>query len=86
MKPLVLIVALALLEGCSSLMNASGAIQPVKVIDAKQQIMFTTCSGNVEDWASCYGKARKACVNGYESLEKVESPVGAKREFTFQCK
>lgn len=83
---LVTVMVAFVLTGCSSLMNASGAAQPVKVIDAKQQIMFTTCSGSVEDWASCYSKARKTCANGYDTIEKVESPVGGKRELTFQCK
>jgi uncharacterized protein YceK len=80
------IVALVFgLSGCASLMRGSEP-QPVRVIDDKQQIMFTTCSGAVEEWGSCNSKARKACANGYEAVKKEESPVGGKRELTFKCK
>lgn len=85
MKPFTILIAFAL-AACSSLMNPSGAVQPVVIKDAKQQIMFTTCSGSVEDWASCNNKAGKACVNGYDVMEKEESAVGGKRELTFKCK
>lgn len=86
MKLLISISATMLLTACGSLMNASGAAQPVLVKDAKQQIMFTSCSGAVEDWGSCNRKAKNTCKNGYEILEQIESPIGGKREITFQCK
>lgn len=86
MKLLIGICAALLLTACSSLMNASGAAQPVLVKDAKQQIMFTSCSGAVEDWGSCNRKAKNACKNGYDILEQIESPIGGKREITFKCK
>jgi hypothetical protein len=63
-----------------------GDIQPVKVKDAKSKIMFTSCSGAVEDWASCYKKARNTCSNGYQILEQNENANGGFRDITFQCK
>ena len=81
-----LVLSVLLLSACSSLMNGEKALQPVQVLDAKQQLMFTTCSGAVEDWGSCSRKANKACVNSYEIVKKTETPVGGKRELTFQCK
>lgn len=63
-----------------------GEMQPVKMLDAKQQIYFTTCSGTVEEWGSCNRKARETCTNGYETMEKVESAIGGKRELKFRCK
>lgn len=85
MKQLLVLIVL-LLSACSSLMNGEKALQPVQVLDAKQQLMFTTCSGAVEDWGSCNRKANKTCVNGYEIVKKLETPIGGKRELTFRCK
>jgi hypothetical protein len=79
------IVCIFFLSACSSLMNPEGALQPVQVSDAKQQLMFTTCSGAVEDWGSCNRKANKSCVKGYEIVKKLETPIGGKRELTFKC-
>lgn len=70
------------LSGCAQLMN--GSLQPV--IPLKDGEMFTTCSGAVEDWASCNNKARQACTKGYETIKKEESAVAGKRELTFKCK
>jgi hypothetical protein len=84
MKSLIILIALFLVA-CSSLMNGGNTTQPVLVKDAKQQIMFTTCSGVVEDWGSCSRKAGKACANGYEVIKRDEDIVGAKRELTFKC-
>jgi hypothetical protein len=83
MKLLIIIFALSL-TGCAQLMK--GEMQPVKMLDAKQQIYFTTCSGTVEEWGSCNRKARETCANGYETLEKVEKSIGGKRELKFRCK
>lgn len=81
----LLVMSMLLLSACSSLMNGEKALQPVQVLDAKQQLMFTTCSGAVEDWGSCSRKAKKACEKGYEIVKKFETPVGGKRELTFKC-
>lgn len=84
MKKYLAITLLLLSSGCAQLMN--GQMQPVTVKDYKQQIMFTTCSGSVEDWGSCSQKAAKSCEKGYVVLNKIESAVGGRREITFQCK
>lgn len=81
------ILAALLLSACSSLSNGANQLQPVLVKDAKTKTWFTTCSGAVEEWSSCQNKARKTCPNGYETLEKIETPAtGGRRELTFVCK
>ncbi len=82
----ILVISALFLSACSSLMNGEKALQPVQVLDAKQQLMYTTCSGAVEDWGSCSRKANKTCANGYENVKTKETPVGGKRELTFRCK
>lgn len=84
MKLLIVLIAL-FLGACSSLTNSADTAQPILVKDAKQQIMFTSCTGAVEEWGSCFRKAGKSCPNGYEVLKKDEDIVGAKREITFKC-
>jgi hypothetical protein len=84
MKIFLVLNLILLSTGCAQLMN--GQMQPVTVKDYKQQIMFTTCSGTVEDWGSCSQKAAKSCEKGYEVLNRFESAVGGRRELTFQCK
>lgn len=81
----LLILALIIsLTGCAQLKK--GEMQPVKQIDIKEEIYFTTCSGMVEDWASCNRKAMQTCQKGYDVLGKEENPTAARREFTFQCR
>ena len=64
----------------------NGQRQPVIMKDANKKIMFTTCSGAVEDWYSCNQKAVDSCKDkGYYVIEKFESVVGARRELTFKC-
>ena len=67
-------------------MNAEGAAQPVKRVDVKEPIFFTTCSGAVEDWGTCNSKAQRTCENGYEVVKKAESNATGYRELTFRCK
>ena len=76
-------MSLVLLSGCAQL--TQGQTQPVIVKDAKNKIMFTTCSGAVEDWASCYKKARATCANGYKTIEQTDNANGGFRNFTFKC-
>lgn len=83
MNKLILIILIAL-TGCAQL--AHGQLQPVKLQDAKNNIYSTTCSGAAEDWASCFNKASATCASGYVSVDRVESAVGGRREFTFKCK
>lgn len=73
-----------LLSGCNALMNAKGAEQPVRLIG--ENTFHTTCSGAVEDWGYCTRKAMKKCPQGYEAVNKIENPVGGRRELTFKCR
>ena len=70
-----------LLTGCQQLLQ--GQQQPVKVL--KDGAFYTSCSGAVENWASCNNKAQATCKNGYQVLNKDENSTGTKRELTFQC-
>ena len=72
------------LSGCAQLMNPQA--QAVVVKDANQQIMYTTCSGLVEDWGTCNTKAIKACPNSYIVLDKTHESNGVFRSLTFKCK
>ena len=81
---LLIISLIFVLSGCAKLMNPQA--QPVVVKDANQQIMFTTCSGSVEDWSTCNSKAMKACPNNYIILDKTQESNGVIRSMTFQCK
>jgi hypothetical protein len=81
----LLILALIIsLGGCAQLKK--GEMQPVKQIDIKEEIYFTTCSGMVEDWASCNKKAMQACSKGYDVLRKDENPTASRRELRFKCR
>ena len=82
MKKRIILITLAL-TGCTQLMN--GQEQPVIRTNVKEGIYYTTCSGAVENWASCNNKAVKTCSNGYQVLSKDENSTGTKRELTFQC-
>ena len=74
------------LSGCAQLQR--GQLQPVKLVDPKNGVYETTCSGAVEDWGSCYNKAKSTCPKGFDSLNKSEKPDagGVSRQFMFQCK
>ncbi|NOT14645.1 MAG: hypothetical protein HOP21_03505 [Methylotenera sp.] len=83
---LLLITVLLALSACTALSNPNAAMQPVGYKNVQEKIMFTTCSGSVEEWGSCFAKAKKTCPNSYDVIERVESAVGGKRELTFKCK
>ena len=83
---LILIAMLLALSACSALSNPGNAIQPVTYKNQQEKIMFTTCSGAVEEWGSCFSKAAKTCPNHYEVIERFETPYGATRELNFKCK
>lgn len=83
MKLIFAIVLLLSLPACAQLQQ--GELQPVKRIDAKEPIYFTTCSGSVEDWGSCNKKAMKTCPNGYSVISKEENPTASRRDMTFRC-
>lgn len=74
------------LSDCTALSNPGATIQPVTYKNQQEKIMFTTCSGTVEEWGSCFSKAAKTCPNHYEVIERFETPYGATRELTFKCK
>lgn len=75
------LIILGLIAGCAQLMK--GQEQPV--IAKKDGIYYTSCSGAVEDWASCNNKAVRTCNGDYQVLSKYENSTGTKRELTFQC-
>ena len=79
----ILTIILILLVGCAQLMQ--GQQQPVTYKNLKEKIMFTTCSGSVEYWGSCFEKAKNTCQNGYIVLEKNENPTSGRRDLTFKC-
>lgn len=81
LNALILLVA-----GCAQLQH--GQAQPVvsKFSKEKGEYHFTSCSGAVEDWASCYSKARNTCPKGYVVIEQTDNANGGFRNLTFQCK
>jgi hypothetical protein len=83
MKFVITAALMLLLSACAQLQK--GEMQPVKRIDVKEPIYFTTCSGMVEDWASCNRKAMKTCPNGYSVTNKEENPTAGRRDMTFRC-
>lgn len=83
MKKLILVVSLLGLAGCQQLMH--GQTQPVKLIDAKNNVYFTSCGGAVEDWASCYDKATATCKGSYSLVSKTDNSRGTQRDITFKC-
>lgn len=83
MKYLFIVVGF-IFAGCAQLQH--GAIQPVILKDASQNIYFTSCSGAVEVWGNCFDKAKASCARGYDVIDTKESLNGGKREIVFQCK
>ncbi len=79
-----MIFSLIFLGSCAQLIK--GEQQPVIEKNFKEKIFFTTCGGAVEDWGSCNKKAQKTCSNGFSVIKRFESPVGGRRELTFQCR
>ena len=69
---------------CASLMNPQE--QPVNLIDGKENIYITTCSGLAETIGTCHTKAKRTCKNGYEVLKESLGSSGVHREIKFQCK
>jgi hypothetical protein len=81
MKIINVFVLVVILSGCQQLLE--GQQQPVRSL--KNNIYFTSCSGAVEDWASCNNKAMNTCTAGYVVIKKDENSTGTLRELTFQC-
>jgi hypothetical protein len=76
------LVLTIVLSGCAQLMN--GQIQPVVL--KGNNVYYTTCSGAVENMASCNKKAMETCTNGYKIIDKFQDAQGAIRTLTFECK
>jgi len=68
---------------CKSLMNPQE--QPINLIDSKNKIYMTTCSGLAETIGSCYQKAQKTCDKGYKLIEEKIDSSGVHRQIKFQC-
>jgi hypothetical protein len=69
---------------CTSLMNPQE--QPIHLIDVKNNIYITTCSGMAETIGSCHQKAQKTCAKGYGLIEEKVDSTGVHRGIKFQCK
>lgn len=85
MTKFFILILLVFVYGCSSLLNNSGRIQPVQLLDSKTQIFRTTCSGLAETIGSCHMKAKETCVRGYKLLSEKLDSSGVHREIIFQC-
>ena len=85
MRKINLFLVALVVTGCQQLQH--GQMQPVKLINAKEGIYFTTCTGIVEDSLVCNQKALATCKGDYTTLKRFETlSNGAYRELTFQCK
>jgi hypothetical protein len=60
--------------------------QPVQLIDQKNNIYKTTCSGMAESIGTCHQKAKRTCERGYHVLNEKLDSSGVHREIKFQCK
>ena len=84
MKKIGILLLMVLNLSCQSLMNAQE--QPINLIDSKNYIYMTTCSGMAETMGTCYEKAKRTCKQGYNLLNEVRDSSGVHREIRFQCK
>ena len=69
---------------CAALLNPQE--QPIHLIDGKNNIYKTTCSGLAETIGTCYQKAQKTCAKGYNLIEEKVDSTGVHRAIKFQCK
>ena len=83
MKKISILLLMALNLSCQSLMNAQE--QPVHLMDVKNNIYKTTCSGLAETIGTCHLKAQKTCAKGYNLIEEKVDSSGVHRAMTFQC-
>ena len=59
--------------------------QPVNVIDGKNNIYMTTCSGMALTIGSCFQKAQKTCDKGYHLIEeKIDSSCASRDQIPMQ--
>ena len=83
LKKIFVFVIIALNTSCANLIQ--GQEQPVEVVNSKENIYMTTCSGLAESSSTCFEKAKRACKLGYEILDK-NFDNGVHRQIKFQCK
>ena len=83
MKRINLFWAIVFLCGCANLMQ--GQVQPVKLLNKKNNTYQTTCSGLAETMGSCYQKAKETCHTNFKALEEKIGSSGVHRELIFQC-
>ena len=69
---------------CTSLMNPQE--QPVLLMDTKNHIYTTTCSGLAETKGTCHVKAKHTCQSAYQALDEITDNSGVHRQLRFQCK
>jgi hypothetical protein len=69
---------------CTALMNPQ--VQPVLLMDAKNRIYTTSCSGLAETIGTCHVKAKHTCLSGYQVLDEIIDSSGLHRQLRFQCK
>lgn len=79
----ILAIACILITGCAQLSH--GQIQPVTVLDKKENILMTNCGGAVETWGSCFQKAKSVCPNGHKVIGRDENTTGTLRKLIFKC-
>ena len=84
LKKYTALVLMILNTSCTALMN--GQEQSVKLINAKEYIYMTTCSGVAETIGTCHQKAKRTCKGGNEILNEKLDSSGVHREIRFQCK
>jgi hypothetical protein len=84
LKKISIVFLMMIVLSCKSLMNPHE--QPVYLIDSKNNIYMTTCSGMAETIGSCYQKALKTCYKGYRLIGEKLDTSGIERLIKFQCK
>ncbi len=69
MKKFRVIVTAMLIGLC----GCSATVTPMQTPDGKEGVLVS-CDGSIDDWASCYAAATKACSSGkYRVIDKNES-------------
>jgi hypothetical protein len=84
LKKYITLVLIVLNTACTALIN--GQEQPVQLMNAKEYIYMTSCSGVAETIGTCHEKAKRTCKKGYKVLNEKLDSSGVHREIRFQCK
>jgi hypothetical protein len=83
LKKIFVLLLITLNTSCANLIQ--GQEQPVEIVNSKENIYMTTCSGLAETMSTCFEKAKRTCKLGYEILDK-KLDNSVHREIKFQCK